>query len=80
MRCVPAMDATALHSLKKVFRQCKKKGITLVFSHVMEQPLSVMQKAGFYEEVGEINYCGSIDSALERAVEIQNKVKQKSKN
>lgn len=80
MRCVPAMDATALHSLKKVFRQCKKKGITLVFSHVMEQPLSVMQKAGFCEEVGEINYCGSIDSALERAVEIQNKVKQKSKN
>lgn len=67
MRSVPAMDATALHSLKKVMKACKKDNITLIFSHVQPQPMSVMSKAGFFQEVGEENFCSNIDSALERA-------------
>jgi SulP family sulfate permease len=67
MRSVPAMDATGLHTLQKVVKICKKKNITLLFSHVQEQPLSVMEKAGFYQEIGQDNFCSSIDDALEKA-------------
>ncbi len=46
MRSVPAMDATALNSLKKLNARCRKTRITMILSHVNEQPLSVMEKAG----------------------------------
>lgn len=39
----------------------------MLLSHVQQQPMSVMEKAGFVEEVGEENFCANIDEALERA-------------
>ena len=70
MRGVPAMDVTALRSLQKICAACKKRGITLMLSHVQEQPKAMMEKAGFVEEVGEENFCANIDAALERAQSI----------
>lgn len=70
MRSVPAMDATALHVLQKVCKTCKKKKITVIFSHVTKQPLELMKKAGLYESVGELNFCPSINLALLRAEEL----------
>ena len=67
MRSVPAMDATALKSLKKLFHNLKRKNIVLVLSHVNEQPLVVMEKAGFLEDMGRENVAGCIDEALLRA-------------
>ncbi len=67
MRSVPAMDVTALHTLDNVMNTCQKRGITLIFSHVQEQPLSMMKKAGFDERVGLDNFCENIDAALARA-------------
>lgn len=64
MRSVPAMDITALNSLKKLQAVCKQRGITLVFSHVNAQPFAVMEKAGFVDEVGKENFCANIDEAL----------------
>ncbi len=71
MRSVSAIDATALRSLANVHKLCKKKGITLILSHVNEQPMSVMKKAGFDVQVGEENLCANIDEALERAASIK---------
>lgn len=70
MRGVPAMDVTALHTLRGVYATCKKKNITLIFSHTQEQPLSMMQKAKFYDEVGSENFRENIDAALDRANDI----------
>lgn len=67
MRSVPAMDVSALHSLWNVFRICQKNHVTLVFAHVNDQPMSMMQKAEFDVAVGVDNFCPSIDAALERA-------------
>ena len=67
MRSVPAMDVNALHALNNVMKSCKKKHITLILSHVQEQPMKMMQKAGFDQSVGEDNFCDNIDRALERA-------------
>ena len=71
MRGVPAMDVTALRSLKKIHATCKKRGITLLLSHVQEQPYAMMAKAGFVYEIGEDNFCANIDAALKKAGEIR---------
>ena len=70
MRSVPAMDATALNSLKKLNARCRKARITMILSHVNEQPLSVMEKAGFDKEIGRENIAPRIDDAICRAGEI----------
>ena len=70
MRSVPALDSTALNALQNLTKVCESKGITLVFSHVNEQPMKVMKKAGFVALAGEENFCPNITAALERAEEI----------
>ncbi len=70
MRSVGAIDATALHSLEQLLANCQKKGITLILSHPNEQPLAVMEKAGFLEAVGRENIQPHIDDALARAAEV----------
>lgn len=70
MRSVNAIDATAMHSLEGLYKQCVRKNITLVFSHVNEQPMKVMEKDQFVEQVGRENFCVHIDDALERAKQV----------
>ncbi len=70
MRSVPALDATAMHSLESLHEKCKKKGVTIIFSHVNEQPMRTMKKTGFVELIGNKNFCEHIDDAILRAKEI----------
>ena len=62
MRSVPAIDSTAMNALQDLICVCESKGITVVFSHVNEQPMKVMQKTGFVELVGEENFCPNISA------------------
>ena len=70
MRGVPALDSTAMNALQNLVKTCEGKGITLVFSHVNEQPMHVMEKAGFVELVGKENLQSNISAALKRAEEV----------
>ena len=70
MRAVPALDASAMHSLEGLYERCEKKGVRMVFSHVNEQPMKTMVKDGFVKLVGEENFCPHIDDALRRAEEL----------
>ena len=70
MRGVPALDATAMHSLEQLYTRCKEHGVTLIFSHVNEQPYHTMEKDGFVEMVSAENFCEHIDDAIARAVQI----------
>ncbi len=70
MRAVPALDVTALHSLESLYEKCTECGVQMVFSHVNEQPMRTMEKAGFVEKVGRENFAPHIDAALKRAEEI----------
>lgn len=67
MRSVPAMDVTAMNAMEALYKKCEKRGITLILSHVNEQPLHVMQKAGFDKKIGRDNFCKNIYAAIERA-------------
>ena len=70
MRSVSALDATAMHFLEQFYEKCRKKNITLILSHVNEQPMRVMKKAGFDVLIGAENFCVHIDDALKRAEEL----------
>lgn len=71
MRNVPAIDATGVESLMRIVKRCKRHNVKVVFSHVNEQPMHAMMKAGFGELVGNENFCDHIDTALIRAEEIE---------
>lgn len=67
MRSVPAIDATALNSLSDMYDNLKDKGITLLISHINNQPQSAFDKHGFTKKVGKENFCANINKALVRA-------------
>ena len=70
MRSVSTIDATAMKNLEILFDDCKARGVQLIMSHVNEQPMKVIKKAGFYDKLGEKNFAPHIDDALARAQEI----------
>ena len=71
MRGVPSMDISALRGLRTLLNNCKKNNVTLILSHVNHQPMHVLDKAGFIDEIGKENICSCIDEALKRAEEIK---------
>ena len=70
MRAVPALDITAMNGLVRLREECRECGIRMIFSHVNEQPKSVMDKAGFTAEDGECYFAANIDEALALAGEL----------
>ena len=77
MRNVPAMDATGVEALMRIVKRCERHNVRVVFSHVNEQPMKAMTKAGFVEKVGRENFCDHIDTALLRAEAIENEIAAK---
>ena len=73
MRSVSAIDATAMRNLELLLDDCKNRGVQLIMSHVNEQPMKVIQKAGFDQKLGRENFCAHIDDALSRAQQIVKK-------
>lgn len=67
MRSVPAIDASAMKELRALIDRARKKNITVVFSHVNEQPRHVMEKDGFISYVGAENFRENIVDALDYA-------------
>ena len=61
---VNAIDATAINSLEALIKKCLDSGICVLLSHVNNQPLEAMKKAGLYEKVGAENFCSHIGDAL----------------
>lgn len=77
MRNVPAIDASGVTALSKIVDFCQKKNIEVVFSHVNEQPMKAIRKAGLVKKVGRDNFCGHIDAALIRAEQLETIASQK---
>ena len=73
MRAVPALDSTAMNAMTALYERCQNKGIILILSHVNEQPMRAMEKAGFVELVGREHFCANIEEALSHADEVLEK-------
>ena len=70
MRSVPYLDSTAMAAMHGLYSRCQRRGITLILSHVNEQPMAAMERDGFVKLVGEANFCANIDAALAHAEEM----------
>ena len=77
MRNVPAIDATGVEALMRIVKRCKRHNVRVVFSHVNEQPMKAMTKAGFVDKIGKENFCDHIDTALLRAEAIEKEIAAK---
>ncbi|MDO8414273.1 MAG: SulP family inorganic anion transporter, partial [Gallionellaceae bacterium] len=64
---VISMDASALHALQSTQRKLRKNGKHLILSGAHTQPYFLMQRAGFFDELGRDNVVANLDSALSRA-------------
>ena len=71
MSNVPSIDATVMRNMELLLLNCRTHGATLIFSHVNEQPMWVMKKAGFYEKVGAQNFAPNISAALDLAAKVK---------
>ncbi len=71
MRSVPSVDTDAIRNFEKLVKSCQKKGVVVIFSHVNEQPMRAMGKAGLLEKVGAENFCDNIEASMERAMAFQ---------
>lgn len=67
MRGVPSLDSSGLHALENLHSYCKKHGVQLIFSHVNEQPMHALERAGFVELIGRDHFREHIDDAIEFA-------------
>lgn len=65
---VLSIDATAAKNLDYILASCRERDVRLILSHVHEQPMRVLKKAGFCERLGEENIAENIDAAIELAV------------
>ena len=72
MRKVPFIDSTGIHNLTNLCQMSQQDEMKVVLSGVNEKVHKALEKAKFYELLGEENICPNINVALERAREIIN--------
>ncbi len=70
MRGVPSLDSSGMNALENLYDYCNAHGVRLIFSHVNEQPMKTMRRAGFVDKVGEDHFRSNIDDAIAFAREL----------
>mgnify|MGYP000612443237 FL=1 len=70
MRKVPFVDSTGIHNLTNLCEMSHNEGIEVVLSGVCEKVHKQLEKARFYDILGNKNICSHINLALECANEI----------
>jgi len=79
LRNMTAIDASGIHALKHIAKQIHDHGQQVIFCGMREQPLRLMRKSGFKQEVGPENVCDHFDAAMIRARQILNQTKDKDR-
>jgi len=70
MAAVTAMDATALNRVENLHAKLARHGKHLVLSGPHTQPYFMMEKAGFFDVLGQDNIAADLESAVARAREL----------
>ena len=73
MRRVPFIDSTGIHNLTNIIISSKQQGIDVVLSGVNPKVHQVLEKAHFYDLIGEDHICPHIDIALQTAKKLAEK-------
>jgi len=67
MHQVINLDTTGLDALETLLRMLRKRGGRLIIAEPTEQPLSLMRRSGFLDELGPGNLFDALDDALAAA-------------
>lgn len=70
MEDVLHIDASGLHVLERIRKECRVRGIRFILAGIHSQPYAVLEQAGKLEAFGEKNIKANLPSALK---ELQNK-------
>lgn len=70
MAAVTAMDATALNRIESMHAKMKRHREHLILSAPHTQPYFMLERAGFFDELGRENVCADLESAVARAREL----------
>jgi SulP family sulfate permease len=70
LRNMTAIDATGIHALEVFASRLRKSGRTLLLCGARDQPLDLLTRADFVDEVERENILPNIQTALDRAHEI----------
>jgi sulfate permease, SulP family len=71
LRNMTAIDATGLHALENLCDRLKKSGRILVLCGARNQPREFLHRAEFVDHIGHDNIQPDVESALQRAAQIQ---------
>ncbi len=58
-----SVDTSGIDALRQLRRELGRRGIEIVFVDVNEQPLSIMTRAGFFDELGPSHLFGTLSDA-----------------
>ena len=64
MHQVINLDTSGLDALQSLLTQLEKRGATLIIAEPNEQPMSLLQRSGFLQEMGPHNVFEHLDDAL----------------
>ncbi len=64
MKDVILMDASALHTLGQIMKECRVRGIRFMIAGLHAQPLTVLDQANQIEAIGQENLHADLASAL----------------
>jgi SulP family sulfate permease len=67
MRHVPAVDATALHSLEVAIEKMHRDGVRILITAIQPQPMKVLLASGLVDKLGLESFCANLDEALDLA-------------
>ncbi|MFZ2153915.1 MAG: SulP family inorganic anion transporter [Candidatus Moraniibacteriota bacterium] len=76
---VRLIDATGIHALESLLRECKEKNITMLFTNVKPEVMKVFEKTGMLQKIGKANFFPHTHEAIAEAVSRINKL-EKCKN
>ncbi len=70
MKNVNSMDATALNALKQLEKRCKSQKILILYAETKPQPLGLLNRSGFIDQVGGDRFFATTEDAKRVAGEI----------
>lgn len=70
LRHVPMMDTTGLRALRDATRKLHREGTRVFLADVQRQPMDLMRRSGFADEIGTEHLYLDLDAALARARDV----------
>jgi SulP family sulfate permease len=67
LSAVPAMDVTGLVALESALLRLRQQGALTLITGVRPQPESVLRKAGVQDEPGRLQFCATLEEAVQAA-------------